>query len=250
VPDPCDLPTLGRFCDGASDAIAATAGTAFDAVAQRIAEGFAKSAQFALTFWTDVELPTLSATSGPVAMLQDSTGWYSLVIATVALLVAGIRMALTARTDPGRDALRGLLTWVLVAGAGVAAINALGRAGDAFSVWILDRSTGGDLGERIALMTGISATGVTGLGPGLVFLVGFVGILASLAQMMLMLIRVGVVTILAGLLPLAAAGDIDGDRTPGFNSCSPGWWRTCCTSRPPRSCTRSRSTPSVTAPTA
>ncbi|WP_183061565.1 hypothetical protein [Motilibacter peucedani] len=184
------------------------AGSAFDAAAQRIADGFAKATQFALTFWTDVDLPTVSKSSGPVHDLQASTHWYTVALAVLCIMVAGLRMAYSGDHRHGYQAVRGTLTWVLTAGAGVAAINALGTASDKFSSYILDNAAGGHLGERIALMAGITsaAGGPNGMGPGLVMLVGFVGILASLVQMMLMLTRVGMLTIVAGVLPLAAAG--------------------------------------------
>jgi hypothetical protein len=74
---------------------------------------------------------------------------------------------------------------------------------------VLDRSTDGQLGQRLAALATVGT--VPGLGSGLILIVALLGMLASLAQIGLMLVRVGVVTIFAGLLPLAAAGT--GTRT-------------------------------------
>ena len=71
-------------------------------------------------------------------------------------------------------------------------------------MWVLDRSTDGQLGQRMARLATVCDVGT--LGFGLMLVIGLLGIFSSLAQLGLMLVRVGVVTIFAGLLPLAAAG--------------------------------------------
>jgi len=90
---------------------------------------------------------------------------------------------------------------------GVPAVVALAAAGDGFSTWILGRAGGGALGPRLAGL----ATSLGPLGPGLVFIVAILGIFAALAQVALMLVRVGVLVMLTGVLPLVAAGS--GTRT-------------------------------------
>jgi type IV secretion system protein TrbL len=204
----CDLPGVGAVCDTVSGAVGDLAGEAagsvFDAAAQKIAEGFATATQMVVTFWTGVDVPGLSAGSGPVAELRGNTAWLTAWIAVLSVLVCAGRLALTRSSRPAGEAFKGLLILVVVSGCGVAAVNALVVFGDEYSRWVLDRSTDGQLGSRMASLATLG--GVPGLGSGLLLLVGLLGMLASLVQMGLMLVRVGVVTIFAGLLPLAAAG--------------------------------------------
>ncbi len=205
----CDLPTAGAACDAvgaaAGNAAAGAAASVFDAAANKVAEGFADATRMIVTFWTGVSVPGLSATSGPVAELRENTAWLTAFIAVLSVLVCAGRLALTRSSRPAGEAFKGLMILVLVSGAGVAAVNALVVFSDSYSTWILERSTDGQLGERMAKLALISTT-VPGLGPGLLLIVALLGILASIAQIGLMLVRVGVVTIFAGLLPLAAAG--------------------------------------------
>jgi len=205
----CDLPTAGAACDAAGAAAgsvaAGAAASVFDAAANKVAEGFADATRMIVTFWTGVSVPGLSATSGPVAELRENTAWLTAFIAVLSVLVCAGRLALTRSSRPAGEAFKGLMILVLVSGAGVAAVNALVLFSDSYSTWILERSTDGQLGERMAKLALISTT-VPGLGPGLLLIVALLGILASIAQIGLMLVRVGVVTIFAGLLPLAAAG--------------------------------------------
>lgn len=205
---PCDLPLVGRGCDTVSDAVGGAvddaAGGVFDAAVDSIAEGFAKAIQLMVTFWTDVDVPGLSTSSGPVAELRADTAWLSAFVAVLSVLVCAGRLAVTRSSRPAGEAFKGLLILVVASGCGVAAVNALVVFGDSYADWVLDRSTDGQLGQRLAALATVGDT--AGLGSGLILVVALLGMFASLAQIGLMLVRVGVVTILAGLLPLAAAG--------------------------------------------
>jgi hypothetical protein len=204
----CDAPGVSGVCSTVGGAVGAAASGAasdvFDAAVAKIADGFATAIQLVVTFWTGVDVPGLSTSEGPVAELRANTAWLSAFIAVLSILICAGRMAMTRSSRPAAEAFKGLLILVIVSGAGVAAVNALVVFGDGYSTWVLDRSTDGQLGERLLVLSTVG--NVAGLGTGLILIVALLGILASIAQMGLMLIRVGVVTILAGLLPLAAAG--------------------------------------------
>ena len=204
----CDTPGVSTVCDSVAGAVGGAVSTAaagvFDTAASTIADGFAKAIALVVTFWTSVTVPGLDTGAGPVAELRASTAWLSGFIAVLSLLVCAARMALTRSSRPAAEAFKGLLMLVVVSGVGVAAVNALVVFGDGYSRWVLDRSTNGQLGERLAVLGSVGGT--AGLGPGLILIIALLGIMASVAQLGLMLVRVGVVTIFAGLLPLAAAG--------------------------------------------
>ena len=200
----CSIPGVKQGCDAVGGAVSDAAGGVFDAAVGKIVDGFAKAIQLVVTFWTGVKIPGLSAGSGPVGELRADTAWLTAFIAVVSVLVCAARMALTRSSRPAGEAFKGLLILVVTSGCGVAAVNALVVFGDSYSGWVLDRSTGGQLGERMAKFAVLGST--SGLGPGLLLIVALLGIMASIAQLGLMLVRVGVVTIFAGLLPLAAAG--------------------------------------------
>ena len=200
----CSIPGVKQGCDVLGGAVSDAAGGVFDAAVGKIADGFAKAIQLVVTFWTGVKVPGLSAGSGPVGELRADTAWLTAFIAVVSVLVCAARLALTRSSRPAGEAFKGLLILVVTSGCGVAAVNALVVFGDSYSGWVLDRSTGGQLGERLAKFAVLSS--ISGVGPGLLLIVALLGIMASIAQLGLMLVRVGVVTIFAGLLPLAAAG--------------------------------------------
>ncbi|MBB2925586.1 hypothetical protein [Cellulomonas cellasea] len=154
--------------------------------------------------------------AGTVAFLQSSLWWYMGAAAVLSVIIGGLRMAWEQRAEPGRDLLRSLMTLVVVAGAGVGIINLLVAAADSFAVWILDNSLACDFtaggacfGENIVRLlkmpADVGAGAGAGLGPLLLIILGLLAIMASVVQILLMVARAGMLVILAGILPLAAA---------------------------------------------
>jgi hypothetical protein len=176
----------------------------FDAAVGKIAEGFAQAVQLVVTFWTGRRHPWPEhlhrAGSRAAGQHRLADGTHRGAVDPGLRRPDGDDPA----SRPAAEAFKGLLLLVLVSGAGVAAVNALVVFGDGYSTWVLNRSTDGQLGERLMVLATVGTQ--AGLGTGLILIVALLGILASIAQMGLMLVRVGVVTIFAGLLPLAAAG--------------------------------------------
>jgi len=203
----CDVPIARQVCSIPGSVVSSVAGDAFSAAVDQLAQGLGKALTLAMTFWTRVQVPALSDSSGPVGDLRGSTAYLTGAVAVAALLVAAVRLAFTRSSEPAVDAARGLVTLVVATGVGVPAVVALAAAGDGFSTWILGRAGDGALGPRLAGL----ATSLGPLGPGLVFIVAILGIFAALAQVALMLVRIGVLVMLTGVLPLVAAGS--GTRT-------------------------------------
>lgn len=147
-----------------------------------------------------------------VQMLQNSLLWVTAAISVIAIVTAGARMAWQMRAEPGKEVMQGLIKLIIVAGGGLTIVQMLMWAGDAFSVWILriatscdDTVTGGScFGKSLSqLLWGLLT--LDGLGIFLILLFGSIAVLFSMTQVMLMIGRNGVVLILAGILPAAAA---------------------------------------------
>ena len=103
-------------------------------------------------------------------------------------------MALSRRANPLLDVTGGLLTIATL----------LLKAGDAWSEWVLQVSTGGHFTQRLELALDMGSNAAAAV----VLVFGILAILLSLVQAVLMLFRQVSLIILAGVLPLAAAGSI------------------------------------------
>nr|WP_254703535.1 hypothetical protein [Pseudarthrobacter sp. C4D7] len=113
-------------------------------------------------------------------------------------------MVIERRGAPLRDLVRSLATLIVVSGAGVAAVGLLTVAADQFSAWIINNSTDGtSFNENITSLLALSAT--SPIGSIMIILLGLIAILASVMQIVLMIVRGGLLVILTGIFPTAAA---------------------------------------------
>ncbi|WP_340290471.1 hypothetical protein [Aquipuribacter hungaricus] len=181
------------------------------------------------TLWVDIGTPNLTTSgnspSDAVGFIQGSLWWYMAAAAVLSVMVGGARMAWERRAEPGRDVLRSLMTLSVVSGAGLATIALAVRSADAFAEWIIDRSTvGTNFGENLGglLLAPLVTPTVAGDGmPALlVIFLGVGGIVTSCVQIILMIVRSGMLVILAGIFPLSAS----------FTTTETGrtWFRRCC----------------------
>lgn len=171
------------------------------------------------TFWvkpkTPVTLTTPSAdqqtwTDSPtVAFMHEKTLGLTLTILAFAIVVAGIRVAWEQRAKPLQDLLKALLTFVVVCGCGTAVVQLLIAWSDDFAVDVVTSAVGGEsFSSAISGMFQQPAERGDGAGTAsvlMLLLFGQLAALASLFQIVLMLIRSAMLVLLGSTLPLAAA---------------------------------------------
>src|SRR5664280_2919311 len=204
MPNPCDVPVLGSACDAVGSAVSSVAGSAFQAVVDAFAKGLADVVKALMTFWLHTPDPDVSSSSAVITSLTELTRPLVAFAAVLGLILGGARLAWTARSDSTQSILRGLLLMTVVTGAGAAIVELLLTGFDAMARWVLDSGFDSkSVGERLAALGQLPGTG-----GGLVFLLAFLGMLASLVQVGIMLIRGAILSVLVGVLPVAAAASI------------------------------------------
>lgn len=205
-PGPCDLPGVDRICDAPGDLVGAATGSAWEALVASFSGAVGRSTELLFTFWTDLPGPDLEASGGTVEFLRSSTSWYVGALAVAAFLVAAARIALTRRGEQATLLSHAMLRLLVATFLGVPAVTALTAAGDAYSDWILDRSTDGDFGGRIFAVANVAnLAGPNGVGSALVLLFSILALAGSIGQMFMMFVRAGMLPVLTGLWPLFAA---------------------------------------------
>jgi type IV secretion system protein TrbL len=188
-----------------------------DAIARQVGQAASSGIASLATFWMKLDAPRVAdggnlRSTEPVQFLQDKTLFIVFAMATVAMIIGGMRLAWDARGDSARDLLRSLLTLLVVTGAGTATVQLLAQASDGFALWLVEQSVpaGSDFGTELGKLVLVAgATGALPPGANLPFVVmmffGIAVFLASLVQVLLMLIRSGMLVLLCGTLPLSAA---------------------------------------------
>ena len=182
-------------------AVAGTAASgALNGIASAVESGISWMVTQTVTWWVQVPSPDLAGEPA-VGQLQRWMLPIAVAVAVFGLITAGGRMALTRKANPLIDVGSGLVIIAATSAVGVLLPSLLLRAGDAWSSWVLQTSTGGQFASRLT-----NVLTLTGASPAVIVVLGIVAIIISAVQAVLMLFRQGALVVLAGVLPLAAAG--------------------------------------------
>jgi hypothetical protein len=202
----------------------------FDNLAQRIGEMASSGLQAVSTFWIKIDSPTLSnehikegctpvpktascstfTDTGPIAFLHSHVLEVSFSIFTLAVLVAGMRIAWEQRAEPLRQLLKATMLFVVVSAAGTATLQLLAAWSDGFAMELVQKATPKDqqfqhaLGDML-LQGGAAQAAGQQLPLMVVMFFGIAVFVAAVIQIVLLLIRSAMLVLLAATFPLAAA---------------------------------------------
>ena len=182
---------------------ASAAGDVLSGIAQAISTGVTWIVANTATWWVRIPSPNLAAEPA-VAHLQQWLLPVTAAVAVAGVIAAGARMAILRKANPLLDVTGGLLTLAAATALGTVIPALLLKAGDAWSAWVLQVSTGGQFTQRLTSTLTLGGAAA----PAVVLIFGVVAIVLSIVQAALMLFRQAALIILAGVLPLAAAGSI------------------------------------------
>jgi type IV secretion system protein TrbL len=210
APKDCTITNVGcikdKFLSGLGDAVGKVGSGVVDEVAKSFAKASIEILKVMMTWWVRVPSPGISDNKDdPVYFMHQYTGWLVTWVAVLGVLLAAGRMAWQRRGEPFREALSGLATMIVVVGCGVAAVNLAVKAGDEYSVWILNASTKGDVKGNLVKAGALYTAGLLPAMPAVILIVALLAILSSVVQLMMMVVRSAMLVLLAGALPLAAA---------------------------------------------
>ena len=208
---------VGKVVGAVAGAAAGTiANDALSGIASAIQSGVSWIVTNSITWWVKVPSPDLAGQPA-VSRLQQWMLPLAAAVAVLGMIIAGGKMALTRKANPLIDAGSGLVIIAATSAVGVLLPDLLLQAGDAWSNWVLNASTGGQFASRLNTMLSL-----TNAAPAVAVVLGVIAILISAAQAILMLFRQASLVILAGVLPLAAAGTLT-PATRGWFKKVTGW---------------------------
>jgi len=204
------------FAPVAGHAASAVTGGVLAGLAHAIQSGIAWVVSSTIDWWIGVPSADLAAEPA-IGALQRWLLPVTVAVAVLAMLAAAGKMAITRKASPLIDVGSGLVIIAATSAVGVLLPALLVKAGDAWSSWVLAVSTGGQFGTR---MTAVLA--MPGAAPGVVIVLGVFAIVMAALQAVLMLFRQAAIVILAGVLPLAAAGTLAAATRAWFRRVT-GW---------------------------
>ncbi|MET7278484.1 hypothetical protein ABZS29_09655 [Kribbella sp. NPDC005582] len=147
--------------------------------------------------------------NGAVNWIHTRTTYLMITVATLAIIVGAIQMAVSQRGEPLRDILKSLLTMVVVNAGLLFVVGALVDYADQFSGWIIGEAldtNDHDFARELTLrMVDPLKDPVELLGFAMIIFVGILMVITSLIQLALMVVRYGMLVLLVGIFPLTAA---------------------------------------------
>ena len=209
-----DPACIDRFV--VSKAAGSVTGGVVSGLASAIQSGLVWVVSRTVSWWVAVPSPDLSAEPA-VGSLQHWLLPITVAVAVLAMLSAAGKIVLTRKANPLINVGSGLALIAATSAVGVLLPVMLLKAGDAWSSWVLAQATGGQFGARLT-----AVLSMTGVASGVVIVLGIVAIILSAVQAVLMLFRQAALVVLAGVLPLAAAGTL-APATRAWFSRTTGW---------------------------
>lgn len=205
MPDNCNPLTdpLGCAADAIGGAVGSAAGSAIDKFVEKIGEGINKLFELLATAWFEVPSPDVDS-STVVRALSGDLRWITLYIATLGVLLALGRMAWELRAMPGLAAVRMIVNLVAVSALGATVVAILVDAGDHFAPWVVSRATGEPFNSQV--LTTLMNPAILRQNVAIGIVIGLLAMLATLAQVVFMVVRGAMLIILVALLPTLAAG--------------------------------------------
>ena len=211
-------PGIGPNSGGAGQVVSSAVGGVASSALHGLANAAASAADGLLktlsSMWMNVNTPTLNA----AADLQTWTKWITTAVAVVCILAAAGQMALRRRGEPAQAMLTGLARVVITDAAATFLVQTAGNLADQYSSAMMN--------STVAHLNGSGWSGVisttliaSAISPGdvMLMIVALLIIISSLVQLMLMIMRIGLLVVLTGTLPLAAAASM--------SDWGQNWWR-------------------------
>jgi hypothetical protein len=192
------------------------AGGAMDGIADAMREGLRWFLENTMTWWVKLDSPDLGR-EATVGHLQHFMLPITAAGAVLGVLVAAGKMALTHKANPLINMGSGLALIAVTGALGVMLPDQLLKFGDAWADWVIHSAADDHLEERLPSLLGLEQVPAA-----LAVVLGLIAIVVAFAQAILMMFRQGALIILAGMLPLAAAGTLTGATRPWFKKVT-GW---------------------------
>ncbi|WP_280468159.1 hypothetical protein [Nocardia cyriacigeorgica] len=178
----------------------------FGKVVDSLMNGLGEAIILALTFWMKVPNEAVSDSGSLFTKINDYTYQVQILLLIASVMISGLRLAEARRGAVMNEAAESFRMFARVVFSSwmLGAVIVAGTiASDRFAEWIITDSTNGNAKNLAELM--VKTSKLQAFSPGLVLIIAIVGLLGALAQIVLAIVRQGLLVIAAGVLPLAAA---------------------------------------------
>jgi type IV secretion system protein TrbL len=205
---------IGAVAPGVTEFPFKVIGSSFiDQIANAIQTALLSVLKDIATFW--VKLPTFTVASGstptdPVQFIYNHIAWYIGAFALLSVIIGVIRMMWDQQPGGAVKILKGVVIFIMIWALSLTVIELLITASDDFASWILAQSmhvTDSPTSINDAFGKGLTSmlvlNGTANGGAFLVIILGFLALIGSIVQMILMVFRNFMLVLMVGMLPLS-----------------------------------------------
>jgi hypothetical protein len=223
----CGINPLCIVGKGVGGVVSSVAGDAITALAKSVLGAVGHAVEWASTLWVGIGTPPVADAAGQptgtVAFLQQNLLVYTTGLAVLCTLLGAGRIVYHEhKAAQMRELGRYLVTYVLISGAAAGAASVLIGGSDQMASWFISRASAqSNFADHLANLLGLATVGTShaagapaGFTVGLAgtvttafiaIVLGIIAFLGTVVQIMLMLVRGGMLVLLVGTLPLVAA---------------------------------------------
>ncbi|MEU3010126.1 hypothetical protein [Nocardia asteroides] len=218
------VPGIKEVCQlgsAASGAASAARDSVIDGIASDLSESLTVALRIVMAWWTTFPSPELATAAGrpaPVlAQIREYTSGLQVVLLTAGIMFAAARLALAKRGAVAGEAQESFLMLArAIFGALTfgALITVATTAGDEFSAWVIFDVTDHDLDTAVSRIADPKV--MANLGPGILLVLGVLGVISLLVQIVMLVIRQALLVVVVAVIPMAAAASGTGPGSQAY----------------------------------
>ena len=216
MPDVCSpWNPLCALKEGAHAALGSAAQNVVDYWVEALNESLGNVMITLGSFWTKGTVGMDVGNGSPIEFMQQHMQFVVTTVLVASMMACGIQMLVTRSNDELQRLGRGVITTVIVSGAGTIAITVGVAAADAFSTWLMDAATEGQSASFGSVI--MSTANIPSGGLFVVLVMGGAALIANIVQIGLLYLRAALLILVIAIFPVVAAASA--------SKMGENWWR-------------------------
>lgn len=201
--------------EGAHAALGSVAQNVVDYWVEALNESLGKVMITLGSFWTKGTVGMDVGKGSPIEFMQQHMQFVIMAVLVASMMACGIQMIVTRNNDELQRLGRGVITTIIVSGAGTTGVTLCVGMADVFSTWLMDEATQGQSANFGSVI--LSTASIPSGGLFVVLVMGGAALIANIVQIGLLYLRAALLILVIAIFPVVAAASA--------SKIGEAWWR-------------------------